>query len=169
MAPAGRTLRFVGGELNDTFSGQISLDSGADLRMIIADGWTADAQSTIDIAGSIVGSPVGTQRRTLHFGGTMSIDGDLARFDINAETTLLPTANLHVAQGDRIRFMGATSVGGASIQTVSGNPQDGHVEFAGPTNWNGDVDVRVRSSKPARRPSRGRAWSTRRPSTWMAR
>lgn len=130
MAPAGQKLRFIAGELNDTFSGQISLDSGADLRMFIADGWTADAQSTIDIASSIAGAPSELNGGHFTFGGAMSIEGDLARFDVNAETTLLPTANLHVAEGDRIRFTAATSVRGASIHTVSGDPEVGHVEFA---------------------------------------
>ena len=139
--PAGRTLRFVATVLNDPFSGHITLDSGADLRMVIADGWTADSQSTIDIAGSIVGSPSELYGGHFNFGGTMSIAGDLARHFINPDTTLLPTANFLVGEGALIRFLGETAVQGGSIQTLSGNPQNGHVEFAGPTNWNGDMIV----------------------------
>ena len=139
--PAGRTLTFVDDELNDSFSGQISLDSGADLRMFIANGWTADAQSSIDIAGSIVGLPSELNGQHFTFGGTMSIAGDLAWHKVIADATLLPTANFHVSEGDRISFLGETTVHGGSIQTLSGNPQNGHVEFAGATNWDGNVIV----------------------------
>lgn len=139
--PANRSLTFVGNELNDDFDGRITIDSGASLGMFLSEGWTASPSSVIEATGSILGSPSEINGEHFNAGGTIAIDGLLAQLHITAPATLLPTGNYQVSEGDKISFDGETTVRGGTIQTLSGDPQNGHVEFAGPTGWDGDVNV----------------------------
>lgn len=164
-APIGGSydhLTINGTTLADTFSGSMALVSGAVLNMNLADGWTADENSRMDIAGSQSVAPARIVGGDLDWGGLILLYGENAHVRFEADTTLLPTADINISfddaidftgeatvlggnfdilNGGELNFHGPTTVRGGDFETHSAMSVNGAVNFNGATAWDGTVDV----------------------------
>ncbi len=145
--------------LTDSFSGQISLVPGSLLTMNMDEGWTADANCELNVAG--FNNPAAASQINgagLTFGGTMNIGAAEGRLRILSSTTFQPTAEVNVGatdglqltgaatinggfftigQGGRIDFDGPTTMQGGAFETPTSSPSDGAAYFNGFTIWRG--------------------------------
>ncbi|MCA9300011.1 MAG: hypothetical protein KDA28_13150, partial [Phycisphaerales bacterium] len=149
--------------LSDAFSGTINMAPGAHLAMNIADGWTADVSSDLNVAG--FGNPANAAQITgtpMAFAGTMHVGGADGRLRLHNNTTFIQNALVDVGPGDqittqngaiiesgtflvgqegRINFDGATTVRGGDFTTASASLVDGGVFFNGDTEWQGSTHI----------------------------
>lgn len=154
-------LTFEGDALTDAFSGTVFIGSGGLLTMNMANGWSADANSTFNVSSSIAGAAAQIDGGHLTFGGDLNIGGSHGALRVLADATLGATADVLVgtndtleldgdttvqggtylvSQGGLIRFDGHATMRGGSFTTPSDDAADGSVDFAGPTTWNGTVN-----------------------------
>jgi hypothetical protein len=160
MASPFSQITILGNHLTDSFSGTVTMGSGSLLTMNLADGWTADAASTFNVASSIVGAAAQIAGGHLTFGGDLNIGGTQGHLRILADTTLAPTADVflgnddrleldgqtvisggiyNLSQGARIDFDGSTEVAGGTFNMVGDLATQGVVNFNGGTTWTGSA------------------------------
>lgn len=153
-------LRVDGTALADSFGGVLTMGSGSLLNMSLSDGWTADANSTFNVASAIVGAAAQITGGHLTFGGDLNIGGAQGALRILADTTLATSADAflgtddvlefdgqttvqggtyELSQGARIEFDGDTTFRGGTFSTVGPTAADGLVRMNAPTVWDGDV------------------------------
>lgn len=90
-------MRFVAQGLTDNFSGTIQIERGATLTMDLADGWTADANSTIEIMNNNFGDFRSTiDGSDFRFGGHMTLHSSLLLSSHTIE--FLPTSRVLVTE-----------------------------------------------------------------------
>ena len=164
-------LTINGTQLADSFSGNLRIETGGILNMNLSGGWTADANSQIDILDSgnglskarIQGGPLtlaGTVNvfrsetagsdfaaTTGQFGSAVAIQ-ESASVDISADSTLefagsttINGGNFTLGQKAKLNFSGATTILGGEFSTQSSSQFDGVINFNGPTLWNGTVNI----------------------------
>lgn len=120
--------------LTDSFSGQISLVPGSLLTMNIDEGWTADANCDLNVAG--FNNPAAASQingDALTFGGTMNIGAAEGRLRILSTTTFQPTAQVNIGATDGLQLTGAAIINGG-LFTIG---QGGRIDFDGPTTMQG--------------------------------
>lgn len=151
-------LEFNGGQMADTFNGEIQIVGNGSIAMNLDVPWTAGGSSLIYFSG--LASNPGPAELS---GADLSITGEvLVGMDdhgrITANTTFNSGADVHLnseallemdgeaeindgvytmAEGARLRFDGPTTLSGGVFNTVSADPGDGYVRFAGETTWAG--------------------------------
>ena len=157
------TLEINASNLTDAFSSTISLTTGAVLTMNITDGWTADANSQINIAGTDnPGAASLIDGEEFTFGGTMSVSNHEAHLRVLAPTILTETAEIGLNvegwvvwdgettvnggvytlnQDAYMDFYGPTEMKGGVFNTFSNSLGDGSVNFHNETTWNGNVAI----------------------------
>ena len=161
------TVTFNGTQLADSYTGRIDLSSGNVLNMNIADGWTADEQSEINLTGNN-NAPVPSQIQggDFTFLGNMTVSTDVffgeGAHRIEADTVIGTNAHVYIESENVLDFSGAvaveggefvlvedasltfdgpTMIFGGDFETHSGNPADGSIKFDGPTTWNGTATI----------------------------
>jgi hypothetical protein len=169
-------MRFVADGLTDNFGGTIQVDRGAKLQMDLAEGWTADANSTIEIMNNNFGDfNASIEGAPLTFGGEMILNAGLL---LSSETvTIQPSAHLLMTEGkalsagygatrqftvlggrfdleptSAVAFYSPTSMfGGEFVGTPNEFGILPHVRFYETTEWDGtvDFDLRVENFGPA--------------------
>ena len=159
---------FNGTSLTDPFSGQLTLANDRRLTMNLAESWTLDAESIVQVGidgatnqpAVIEGAPVTLEGElsmtpSLHF-------GEFAHLVITSEATINASANISLGSESRLEFIGATVNGGqftlnpgttellfSSVTALRGGvfsthsdaPIEGVVTFRGPTDWDGEVTI----------------------------
>ncbi len=156
-------LEIIAGGLTDAFSSTITMAPGSLLTMNIDDGWSVDANGSINVAGFGNANNV-SQINGSHFtfGGTMTVGGNLGRLRVLSDVTYAPAASVNVNftdglemtgstnvqsaqftmdEGALLTFAGPTNVQGGSFTTHSNDIADGFVAFDGPTNWSGNATI----------------------------
>lgn len=155
-------LTFLGDRLTDAFSTTVTMGSGSLLNMNMADGWTADAQSTFNVSSSIAGAAAQIDGGHLTFGGDLNIGGSQGHLRLLADSTFTSTADVflgtndrlefdgsatvqgglyNVSTGGRIDFDGPTQIGGGTFNLVGSTPAQGAVNFNGSTTWSGTTTI----------------------------
>lgn len=130
-------LTVQGDALADSFSGLVTMGSGSLLNMNLADGWTADANSTFNVSSSIAGAAAQIDGGHFTFGGDLNIGGSQGHLRVLANSTLTNTADVFLGTEDRLELDGATVVDGG-IFTLAGGPAAGcRIDFDGPTTMRG--------------------------------
>jgi hypothetical protein len=160
-----------GSGLSDSFSGTIYLRTDSALTMNLSDGWTADGDSVIRLegrAGAVL--PARLFGSHVNLGGTLRVvdtdgfvlNGVSSRGAIEAAATLQGTANVEVAQENRLdfnqttaieggtyvvaedatlEFNAPTTIEGGAFTTFSDKSSEGAVRFDGATTWAGVVTI----------------------------
>lgn len=163
-------LTVHGTALHDAYDGKISMLMGATLDMDLDSGWTLGVNGELQsytydprpAPARILGSPFTLAGRLWVNGFAQAI------LDIEAVTTIQPTASVDVAEDGLLRFEAETLVDGgewtvgddAKIEfhadtTMNGgtfefpglSPTTGNVRFHGPTEWDGNVAFEVAASQ----------------------
>ncbi|MCA9263999.1 MAG: PEP-CTERM sorting domain-containing protein, partial [Planctomycetales bacterium] len=136
---------------------------GAVLTMNVADGWRADIDSSINVAGlNAPGSPAQIAGNAVQLDGAINVGGAQGHLQVTADATLMEHADILVGEGDwlefagpivvqggdyvltegaLLEFVGPTTVEGGHFTTFSDLSSAGAVEFSGPTSWQGTVSV----------------------------
>ncbi len=137
------SLSVSGVGLADAFGGELSLGPYARLHMLLSEGWTMAAGSTLTAFPGSVGTSeaaiIGTGLGTFTFGGHI----DILRFRPDATliiaqpTTIAATATSTLHQGTHLRFGAPTTVNGGTFTTYGGNLADGGIHFDNATTWRG--------------------------------
>jgi len=131
--------------------------------MQLANAWTADANATIDAPGDGTGLASELNGTAFSLAGEVTVLGDSGYLQVNAPTTIQPTADILVSTDDRAEFSatgaattiqggqftvwdgaqldfnGPTTVLGGAFSTESSDVADGSVDFGGDTTWNGNI------------------------------
>lgn len=155
-------LTFLGDRLTDAFSSTVTMGSGSLLNMLMADGWTADDQSTLNVSSSIAGAAAQIDGGHFTFGGDLNIGGSQGHLRLLADSTFTSTADVflgtndrlefdgsatvqgglyNVSTGGRIDFDGTTQIGGGTFNLVGSTPAQGAVNFNGSTTWSGTTTI----------------------------
>ncbi len=128
-------LTFQGDQLNDTFSGRVTMGSGSLLNMNMSNGWTADSTSTFNVASSIAGAAAQIDGGHFTFGGDLNIGGSQGHLRVLANATMTNTADVFLGTDDRLEFDGATTVQGGVYALSDG----ASIDFDGATTVEGGV------------------------------
>ncbi len=157
-------LEINGTALSDDFGGEILLRSGRRLDMNLSEGWTLDTNGEINVrpATPSLGSAEITGS-DLNMTGALHLEGNsgawTARLQIDADTTITPTANVQLgrqaellfnsttinggqftlSEEASLRIVGDTIVAGGEFSTHSTDPTEGIVQFYGQTDYRDDV------------------------------
>jgi hypothetical protein len=155
-------LTFLGDQLHDFFSGTITMGSGSLLRMNMSNGWTADGDSTINVASSVFGAAAQIDGGHFTFAGDLNIGGSHGHLRVLADTTFHVAADVFLGTSDRLEFDGNTSIdgglynlskaaridfdgqtqiGGGTFNLVGDTPAQGAVNFNGSTTWSGTATI----------------------------
>jgi hypothetical protein len=158
MATPFSQLYVDGTALSDTFGGTVTMGSGSFLEMDLSDGWTADSNSTFNVASAVVGAAAQITGGHFTFGGDLNIGGSQGAMRIIADATLTPTADAflgaddvlefdgqttveggvyELSQGARIDFDGHTTIRGGEFASSGPAAADGAVNLNAPTTWDG--------------------------------
>ncbi len=162
----GSSLRLIGTQLADNFSGTITLSRGSYLDMDLTNGWTADANSGFNVFGVYADQlPARLVGSDFTFAGVMQITGDDASLNVGADTTITPDGYVLVGTDDRLtfgvddasttveggefqiapggllRFAGPTVIQGGEFRDTAGDDLALDVDFGGLTTWNGTVMI----------------------------
>ena len=157
------SLEVLGTELSDSFSGTISMITGATLDMDLDTSWTADANSELNLLGwSDMADPARILGSAVTLGGAINVMTDSAagrgRFEVEAtlqnsvvvsleaenelefqNMTVIEGGDYTLAEDAEIHFNGETLIEGGTFSTFSNLASDGLVRFNGPTEWSGVV------------------------------
>lgn len=157
-------MQFDGTSLADSFSGTIEMGWDAHLTMALSDGWTADANSTINVGTSNYGLAV-IDGGAFSLGGQLSIgNGSGWLWLLSEEVSFLPSAQVEIATNNalevggsdttavtieggqftlaefgNVNFHAPTIVRGGTFQTTSSNPDFGSIDFHAPTEYDGAI------------------------------
>jgi len=163
-------MRFQGSALADSFSGEIDIATGAELRMDLTNGWTADSNSTIDVT-----TKQGASQLAIIKGGPMTLAGHLSVHGTGGSLILDPSSliiqpsavisttdewnaveigngantvttvnggDFNVALKSSVRFHGPTTMHGGVFNTASAEPMGlSEVVWFDETNWDGQITV----------------------------
>ncbi len=160
FAVSGAALTFQGDGISDAFGGFVSMLSSCTLNMDLDDAWAADSTSLFNIYGAGIGGDSRIIGSPLAFSGTFNIFGG-ANLDLEADTTFNNSAQMILGNlasatvsGDAtvngglfqlndstLDFDGAVELSGGTFVTPSETAADGVVNFNGPTEWAGTVNI----------------------------
>lgn len=129
-------LAFIGEGLTDAFSGLIKLGPFAHLHMSLADGWSADSSSTIEVFGGVLESEVLVSGNHVCLNGFVDVGG-LSDLRFSAPTTLDTSFHAEIGTDATLTFDGSTTVDGGAFTYVAAD--SGEVRFGGPTTWQGNA------------------------------
>ncbi len=152
-----------GTELADGFSGSIQVSFGQTLDMNLSSGWTADANSEVELIGGP--EPTSIQGTNWTFNGTMEVVSDTfqgpgdhqilaptivgssaeifieSENELEFDNTTLDGGTFSLEKDANLVFAGGTLIESANFSTFSNNSSDGAVELAGITIWEGPVNA----------------------------
>ena len=128
--------------LTDTFGGTIFLGTGALLTMDLDAGWTADAQSTINVASAMPGAAAQIGGTEFILGGAVNIGGAHGALRILAETVVVSGAEASLGTDDALEFDGITTVEGGVFDLAEGAT----IDFDGPAHIEGGTFSMVGNS-----------------------
>jgi len=154
----------VGTSLTDAFSSEIVLSPGHTLNMALSSGWGTDASSEIRAfgGGEDYPDPSIITGGEFTLGGGMSVTGFEGHLRVQAETTIVNSADVlvgetdrmtfendvdidgglfTVSQGGQLHFDADTQLDGGSFTTAGDTFTDGGVVFGGHTVWSGNVTI----------------------------
>lgn len=157
-------LEIAASGLTDSFSSTITMAPGSLLTMNITNGWSVDANGSINVAGFGNANNVAqiAGNSLLNFDGTMTVGGNLGRLRLLTDVHFGSTANVNInmtdglqmtgtstiqgaefsmGEGALLAFDGPTSIQGGIFTTHSNHFADGFVAFNSPTNWSGTTTI----------------------------
>lgn len=140
-------LTVNGTHLRDNFSGTIEMATASILTMNLSNGWTADANSVINITSRTENSDGIATIEGSHasLGGAVNLVngfnglGDPVHFE--SEATILDTAVFNLDPDNDLLFQSAVAVQGGTFNTHSNLSVDGAVRFNGETTWTGATQI----------------------------
>lgn len=128
--------------LTDSFGGTIFLGTGSLLTMDLDAGWTADAQSTINVASGMPGAAAQIDGAEFTLGGAVNIGGAHGALRILAETAVVDGADVFLGADDALEFDGKTTLEGGVFELADG----ARIDFDGPTHVEGGAFSMVGNS-----------------------
>lgn len=137
-------MAFIGEGLTDAFSGLIRLGPFAHLQMSLADGWSADSASTIEVFGGAFDSEVVVSGSAVRLNGFVDVGGD-SDLHFSAPATLDDSFHAQVGSDATLTFDGPTIVEAGDFAFTSMG--SGQVRFGGPTTWRGNATIDGRASQ----------------------
>lgn len=154
------SLEIIGTGLTDAFDDTIWLSSSNQLTMALDEPWSLGPLGVLRFSSGDSGLPSFVNGAPLTILGELEFLGATPYAYFTAPVTFAPSAVAMLGPGDRLRLNGATTVEGGTFTvgldgridfwgttlleggafaTVSPDPDDGFVQFNGPTTYDGSV------------------------------
>lgn len=156
------SLQIIGTGLTDAFDDTIWLSSGNQLTMVLDEPWAIGPSGVLRFSSSINNEPSFVNGAPVTIHGEIESSGGSPYAIFSAPVTFAPSAlvtlgngdrlrlvsqaivnggDFAIGQGSRIEFDGSTTVTGGAFATFSSEFNDGYVEFAGMTTYDGSISL----------------------------